>query len=300
MSHGGRTWQCLLRGKLKKGIQQTRTVAVVGDQVRFSILAADEEPPTGVIEEVLPRRNRISRQSSKRSGGRTEQVLMANLDQVLAVQSLHEPTPQAGFIDRLLVAVERFGVQGILILNKWDLVGPGDDQARWEYYQEIGYRLLRTSVPQGLGITELHDLMQGKISLLIGASGVGKSSLLNAIQPGLRLRVAEVTGKTGLGKHTTTRTELFPLADGGYIADSPGIRGFDPWDIAPEQVQDYFPDFATGRSRCRFRTCIHRDEPNCGVKEDVSLGVVPQWRHQAYLDLLDGLKDRQGRTWQRG
>ena len=135
-------------------------------------------------------------------------------------------------------------------------------------------------------------MLTDRISLMIGASGVGKSTLLNAIQPGLSLRVNEVTEKTGLGKHTTTRTELFPLKDGGFIADSPGIRGFDPWDIDPEQVRDYFPDFGEASLECKFRSCMHRDEPQCGVKTLVDRGKIPGWRHDAYLALLRDLEER--------
>lgn len=296
----GMVWSCKVRGRLKKGPRLAQTVAVAGDQVRFLVLDPDPPNPTGVIEEVLARRNRISRLAARRSGGHTEQVLMANLDQVVAVQSLREPSPQTGFVDRLLVAAERFGVTGILVLNKWDLVSdlPKDDPElrQWDYFTDLGYRVITASAISGQGISEFHDILSDRISLLIGASGVGKSTLLNAIQPGLKLRVNEVTEKTGLGRHTTTRTELFPLRDGGFIADSPGIRGFDPWDIDPEQVRDYFPDFTPGALDCKYRTCIHRDEPQCGVKALVSRGKIPAWRHEAYLALLRDLEERQGRS----
>ncbi len=296
MAESGFLWACKVRGRLKKGPRQTQTVAVVGDRVRFLVLESDPDNLSGVIEEVLPRRNRISRLAARRSGGRTEQVLMANLDQVVAVQSLREPSPQTGFIDRLLVAAERFGVRGVLVLNKCDLVSESTDSAdelvKGDYFSGLGYRVIRTSAHSGQGVEEFHDVLTDNISLLIGASGVGKSTLLNAIQPGLKLRVGEVTGKTGLGRHITTRTELFPLENGGFIADSPGIRGFDPWDIDPEQVRDYFPDFVEGSQECRFRTCLHRDEPQCGVKARVAQGIIPVWRHEAYLALLRDLEER--------
>jgi ribosome biogenesis GTPase len=285
---------------LKKGPRLTQTVAVAGDRVRFLALGSDPDNPSGIIEEVLPRRNRISRLAARRSGGRTEQVLMANLDQVVAVQSLQEPSPQTGFVDRLLVAAERFGVTGILVLNKWDLVTDVPEDAselkQWDYFSSLGYRVIRASATTGQGISEFHDILTDRISLMIGASGVGKSTLLNVIQPGLKLRVNEVTEKTGLGRHTTTRTELFPLRDGGFIADSPGIRGFDPWDIDPEQVRDYFPDFVDCAFECKFRTCMHRDEPQCAVKARVSGGKIPAWRHKAYLALLRDLEDRRDRS----
>ena len=270
-------------------------VAVVGDNVVFMVLDERAEPPLGVIEEVLPRRNRISRLAARRSGGQTEQVLMANLDQVVAVQSLVEPTPQTGFVDRLMVAAERFGVTGVLILNKCDLVGADHDHARWEYFRSLGYQVIYTSAETGRGADELKAVLAGRISLVIGASGVGKSTLLNLIEPGLRLRVGDITEKTGLGRHTTTRTELFPVEGGGFIADSPGIRGFDPWDIDPLDVRTYFPDFREAGATCRYRTCMHRDEPACGVKELVARGKVPVWRHEAYLTLLRDLEERKAK-----
>jgi ribosome biogenesis GTPase len=299
VASGGVVWRCRVRGRLKKGPRQEQTVAVVGDEVTFMVLDEAADPPLGVIEEVLPRRNRISRLAARRSGGQTEQVLMANLDQVVAVQSLVEPAPQSGFVDRLLVAAERFGVRGVLVLNKCDLVPADQDRSRWDYFSGLGYEVVYTSAGNGEGLDAFRQILTGRISLLIGASGVGKSTLLNAIQPGLRLRVGEITGKTGLGRHTTTRTELFPLDGGGFIADSPGIRGFDPWDIDPTEVRDHFPDFTEAAARCRYRTCLHRDEPGCGVKDRVALGEIPAWRHEAYLALLRDLEERKARLGHR-
>ncbi len=300
VSADGRIWRCDLRGRLKRGRREVQTPVVAGDRVRFAPIDAAAEPPTGVVEEVLPRRTRVSRQAARRSGGHVEQVLMANLDQVVAVQSLREPAPQTAFVDRLLVAAERFGVGGVLVLNKIDLAGPADDAARWDYFRGLGYAVLRTSVPTGEGLEALAAALAGRISLLVGASGVGKSSLLNAIEPGLGLRVGDVTAKTGLGRHTTTNTELYPVAGGGWIADSPGIRGFDPWDVDPVVLRDYFPDFGEPSADCRFRTCLHRDEPACGVKAAVAAGGIPSWRHDAYLALLRDLEDRrQQRTGRR-
>ncbi len=293
----GAVWRCQLRGRLKKGSRAAQTVAVAGDRVRIQVLDTESDPPSGVIEEVLPRVNRISRMAARRSGGQVEQVLMANLDQVVAVQSLREPTPQRGFVDRLLVAAERFGVQGVLVLNKVDLLADlAAEESIWNYYRDMGYTVIWASAETGRGLTDLQALLTDRISLLIGASGVGKSSLLNIIEPGLGLRVNEVTGKTGLGRHTTTRTELFPLSGGGFIADSPGIRGFDPWDMDPQDVRDYFPDFREPGQECHFRTCVHRDEPRCGVKDAVARGLIPAWRHAAYLVLLADLEERKARV----
>ena len=290
---------CRLRGRLKQGRQEARTVAVAGDRVEIE-LAPDGV--TGVIEAVLPRTNKISRMSSKRDRGRVEQVLMANLDQVVVVQSVSRPDPVAGFVDRLLVAAERFAVDGALCLNKVDLAPEVAAEARWGYYERLGCRILKTSAETGEGVAEFAALLRGKTSLLLGASGTGKSSLL-ARATGMELRVGEVTEKTGLGRHTTTLTELFPLAAGGFIADSPGIRGFEAWDLEAVELRDAFPDFHEPGSRCRFSTCIHRDEPDCGVKADIAKGDIPSWRYEAYLgmlkDLEQGREDRGGQRRRR-
>ncbi len=288
----GSTWRCKLRGKLKKGPRKAQTVAVVGDRVTFMVLDVKTDPMLGVVEKVHSRRNKISRMAARRSGSGVEQVLMANLDQVIAVQSLREPVPQKGFVDRLLVASERFGVDGILVLNKCDLAKEPSEKAHYDYYSQLGYEVLFTSAETEEGVDHLSKVLSGKISLLIGASGVGKSTLLNVIQPGLQLRVGEVTEKTGLGRHTTTSTDLFPLLNGGFIADSPGIRGFDPWDIDPLNLREYFPDFSEPALECKYRTCIHRDEPSCGVKLAVARSLIPRWRHAAYLALLGDLEER--------
>ncbi len=299
VSVDGVTWRCQVRGRLKKGRRAAQTITVVGDRVRFAVVDDQHDPPTGIIEEVLPRHSRISRQAARRSGGRVEQVLMANLDQVVAVQSLREPTPQSGFVDRLMVAAERFGVKGVLVLNKLDLIPEGEQRAAevalWQPFEDLGYEVIWASATEETGLVELKQMLSQKISLLIGASGVGKSSLLNAMQPGLGLRVNEVTGKTGLGRHTTTRTELFPLAGGGFIADSPGIRGFDPWDMDPLEVRGFFPDFREPSLECHYRTCLHRDEPKCGVKAAVARGHISVRRHAAYLALLVSLEERKER-----
>ena len=291
------TYRCQLRGRLKQGQRLAQSVVVVGDSVLIRVLDREEGDAvsTGMIEEILPRRNKISRYAARRSGGRIEQVLMANLDQVVAVQSLCEPSPQAGFVDRMLVAAESYGVSGVLCLNKCDLDPEAAQDPYWDYYQNLDYTILRTSALTGRGLSALRNQLKGRISLLLGASGVGKSSLLNRLQPGLQLKVKEVGSKSGLGRHTTERTELFKLGFGGFIADSPGIRGFDPWDIAPTALGDYFPDWHKPSSRCRFRTCLHRDEPDCGVKEEVARGIIPHRRYEAYLALVRDLENRQDR-----
>ncbi len=184
----------------------------------------------------------------------------------------------------------------MLCLNKVDLAPDVAADPRWDYYAGLGVAVVRTSAATGEGVAELAAVMRDRISILMGASGVGKSTLLNAIQPGLRLRTGEVTEKTGLGRHTTTHTELYPLRQGGFIADSPGLRGFDAWDLAPEDLRECFPDFVQPNLECRFRSCLHRDEPSCGVKAAVTRGTLPAWRHLAYLEILRDLEERKKET----
>lgn len=291
----GVEYLCRVRGRLKQGRRTSQNVVVAGDRVRVRVLPveAEDAKPVAVVEDVLPRRSRISRRAARRTGGHVEQVLMANLDQVVAVQSVAAPAPQGSLVDSLLVAASRYDVPAVLCLNKCDLDAAAAADPRWDYYRELDVQVVRTSAVTGDGIAELATLLRDRISFLLGASGVGKSTLLNAIQPGLQLRTGEVTQKTGLGRHITTRTELFPLAQGGFIADSPGLRGFGAWELAPIDLRDCFVDFAEPSTRCRFRSCLHRDEPGCGVKQAVAQGLIPAWRHTAYLDILRDLEDRQ-------
>jgi len=210
---------------------------------------------------------------------------------------VRDPAPQTGFVDRLLAAALRFEVSAAVAVNKLDLCRDDADRdvelARWGYYRQLGCEVVPVSVVDGRGLSELAALLSGRVSLLLGASGVGKSSLLNALYPGLSLRVNSVTDRTGLGRHTTTHTELHAVPGGGYIADSPGLRGFDPWDVAPGAIGSYFPDLEAAAAACRFRGCLHRDEPDCGVKDAVARGDLPAWRIEAYLALLRDLEERE-------
>lgn len=285
----GQEYNCRLRGKLKQGKQKTHTVAVVGDKV--DLLITDHENKAGVIEAVHDRSNKISRMASRRAGGHIEQVIMANLDQVVIVQSVAEPSPVSGFVDRILVAGKRHSVKGVLCVNKCDIDETAVNNPIWDYYSEVGCKVIYTSAKNGLGLSELKKQLSGRVSLLAGVSGAGKTSLLSEIMPGFDLRIGDVSEKTGLGRHTTTRTELYPLDD-GFIADSAGIRGFDPWGIQPEQLADYFPDFMDCRIECKFSSCIHENEPVCGVKKATALGKIPDWRYKAYLLLLRQIRER--------
>jgi ribosome biogenesis GTPase len=217
---------------------------------------------------------------------------MANLDQLVAVQSVARPAHQGGLVDRLLAAAAHHELTAVLCLNKVDLDPAAAEDARWDHYARLGVVVIRTSVVTGAGIAELAAQLRGEVSLVLGASGVGKSSLLNVVAPGLAVRTGEVTARTGLGRHVTTHTELFRLPGGGYLADSPGLRGFDLWDLDPQALAGCFLDFSAPAQDCRFRSCWHRDEPGCGVKAAVARGEIPAWRHAAYLDILRDLEER--------
>jgi len=285
----GQQWHCVVRGRLKSGPRTTQTVVVAGDRVRFRPAPGEERE--AVLEEVLPRRNRVSRRTSRRDRGRHEQVLMANLDQVLVVQSVARPDPRPGFVDRLLAAAEQDGVRGLLCLNKCDLAPERARDPAWDWYARIGYPVLRTSAETGEGLDALREALAGRVTLLLGASGTGKSSLISRAT-GRELRVGDVTGKTGLGRHTTTHTELYPVGRDGYIADSPGLRGFDLWGVEPQELADLFPDIREEAANCRFSSCLHAEEPDCGVKQAVAEGRLPDWRYKAYRSLLEEVKAR--------
>lgn len=295
----GTVFHCRLRGRLKHGRRLAQNIVAVGDRVRLRALPPEAATlePAGVVEEILPRRNRLSRQAARRSGGHLEQVLMVNLDQVVVVQSVAAPAPQGCLVDRLLVTAARYEVPSLLCLNKVDLDPAAAQTARWDYYERLGISVVRTSARTGDGLADLRRLLSGRISILLGSSGVGKSSLLNSLRPGLRLRTGAVADRTGLGRHTTTHTELFLLPDEGFIADTPGLRGFDPWDLPPQALRDFWPDLANLAAACRFRTCLHRDEPDCAVKQAVGAGLLPGWRYEAYLSILRDVEERRKARW---
>ncbi len=279
----GRTWHALLRGRLKSGPRLARTVVAAGDRVRFR--PVDAAAGEAVLEEVLPRRNRISRRTTRRDRGRREHVLMANLDRVIVVQSVARPAPVPGFVDRLLAAAEQHAVPAAVCVHKSDLDPDAAADPAWDWYAGLGYRVLRTSTVTGEGVDAFRELLAGSTSIVLGASGTGKSSLI-AAATGLELRVGEVTARTGLGRHTTTHTELYPVPGGGFIADSPGLRGFDLWGVEPREIQALMPDIAREAAGCRFHSCLHVAEPDCAVRAAVDAGRLPAWRYRAYRRLL--------------
>lgn len=277
---------CTARGKLKKS-QKTdykTDIITIGDLVTYSLI----EEGIGVIESVLPRKSELIRMIT---GIKMEyrQVLIANPDQILLVFAAAQPEPRLGMLDRFLVICERQKVPPVIVINKVDLVPEQEIRQKMIPYEKIGYRVMFTSAEIGYGIEELRTVLQGKISGLIGPSGVGKSSLINRIDPNLDLKVNEVSDFTSKGKHTTVVRQMFPLEGGGYIADMPGIKTLALWDIEPEELDGYFPEISPLVSQCLYRDCSHHPtEVGCAVHQAVEQGDVSKDRYESYLRIRYG------------
>lgn len=275
-----------LAGRLKQEWQQSSIVAV-GDRVRL----VENEDGTGTIEAVEPRKTVLSRTRPSPTGKRQtvdqEQVLVANLDQVIFVFAAKNPSPNWRKLDRFLVVAEMNHLDAIICLNKIDLDPKGKIRKQLQIYEEIGYPVVWTSVEENVGIDELRDYLTDKITVFAGSSGVGKSSLLNAVEPGLGLKVSNVSGATGKGMHTTRFAELYPLENGGYVADTPGIRGLALFDIEYTELDAYFKEIAPLVQQCQFSDCSHKHEPGCAVIAAVEDGRISPQRYDSYLRLRD-------------
>jgi ribosome biogenesis GTPase / thiamine phosphate phosphatase len=274
---------------LKQERKETALVAA-GDRVTFSV----NEDGTGVIEAVAERERVLSR-SRPAPGVRTimadqEQVLVANPDQVLFVFSIREPAPSLRKLDRFLVEAERNDLPAVICVNKVDLVAPGEARRTFKAYEEIGYPVLYTSATRGDGIEALRLTLRHKLTAVAGSSGVGKSSLLNALEPGLGLKVKSVSRATTKGLHTTRHVELFPLPGGGFVADTPGIRGMAHFDLEPDELDGYFREISPLVADCQFSDCSHRHEENCAVRAAVAEGTIAAERYDSYLRLREELE----------
>ena len=275
----GRIIQCATRRVLKNLSTDLRHVVVAGDIVYFRPEGASD----GLIERVEPRRSVLCRTSRKR-----QHILVANVDQLLIVASAAEPTLKPNLIDRFLVEAERNRIPALICINKIDLVEPADLQPLAGVYGQMGYPVLLVSAEKGIGIDRLRRIVAGKQSVVAGQSGVGKSSILNSIEPGLALRVSEVSSENQKGKHTTTTARLIPLELGGYVVDTPGIRQFQLWDVIPEEVAGYYRDVRPFVNLCRFQDCTHLHEADCGVKDAVADGRLDVRRYESYCHLFEG------------
>ncbi len=281
-----------LRGRLKKEHSDTSIVAV-GDRVSWQTL----KDGSHVIESVHARARALTRLKPLASGRGTrrwdrqgylrerEQVIIANPDQVVFVIACAAPDPHLKMLDRLLVGAERQEIPALICANKTDLIGLERAVALFGVYERIGYPVIYTSAVTREGIDKLREHLRDKISALIGPSGVGKTSLLNALEPGLGKRVMSVSRVTGKGRHTTTVAEMTPLAVGGWVADTPGLRALALFDLDPEEIDAYFPDIAPYVPQCAFSDCSHTVEPGCAVLQAVESGKVDAHRHQSYVRL---------------
>ncbi len=278
---------CQIPGRLKQEKQQS-DIVTIGDRVTVSVLA---DGTTGLIESVAERTSVLSR-ARPAAGFRSlaadrEQVLVANPDQVVFVFAVKSPRPSLRMLDRFLIVAEMNQLPALICVNKVDLVEAGSAESLFSLYGDIGYPVIYTSVRRGDGLGALHDALQGKLSVLAGPSGAGKSSLLNAIQPGLGRQVRAVSAATEKGRHTTRFSELIPLADGGYVADTPGIRALALFDVEPTELDAYFREIAPLVEHCQFSDCTHTHEPNCAVKAAVAAGAVSEARYDSYLRLRE-------------
>jgi ribosome biogenesis GTPase / thiamine phosphate phosphatase len=271
---------CQLRGKLKQG-RATGDIAALGDRVEIMLL----DDGSGVVEKVRERKQALVR-LDPRPQGVYQQVLLANADQAVFVFACAHPSPRLRMLDRFLVIAEKQKIPILIVANKVDLVE--DPKEIFGMYETLGYRVLYSSTKSGAGVDELRAQLQNKISALVGPSGVGKSSLLNEIQPGLGLAVNEISKAMGKGKHTTVTRQMFPLDGGGYVADTPGWKSLALWDTEPEEIDAYFPELRDLVPHCQFSDCTHQHEPGCAVLQALKDGKIFAERYESYVKLRLG------------
>lgn len=284
---GERIWPCAVRRVLRTRLIEHRNSLAVGDCVRFTVVADEEGVEReGVIEAVAERRSQLARRYGDR-----EHTMAANVDQVIIVASIILPLIKPHLIDRYLVAASVGELHPVLCVNKIDLDTEGLAEEVIERFRDLGVDTLATSAVTGQGVDELAARLEDQVSVLAGQSGTGKSSLLNAIQPDLELRVAEVSEDTFKGRHTTSTAELLKLDQGGYVVDTPGIRQFEMTGIEPGELEAHFPDFEPWLDRCKYPDCAHtnEDQADCGVKQGVAEGGLHPERYESYLRMLDEL-----------
>ncbi|KAA3628518.1 MAG: ribosome small subunit-dependent GTPase A [Bacteroidetes bacterium] len=291
----GQQLQCRIKGKFRlEGLKLTNPVAV-GDEVEID-LEADE---TGSIKKILPRTNYVVRQSPRKK--HSLHLLASNIDQAILIVTIIEPNLKQGFIDRFLLMTEPYNIPAIIIFNKADLYSE-EELAIYEYlkeiYESIGYQCMLVSAIEGDGIEALKKAMAGKSNLIAGQSGVGKSSIMNSLQPTLELRTQELSDSSGKGQHTTTFAEMFPLEFGGSMIDTPGIKTLSFSHLEPMDLAHNFREFFELSPDCKFGgSCLHRNEPGCAVKDGIEEGTVSELRYMNYLTILEEIEDQN--YWER-
>jgi ribosome biogenesis GTPase len=283
--------ECTLRGKIKHELRTDEhrflyaDPVSVGDEVAITIAEGDK----GAIEEIMPRKSKISRMASGTAP--IEQIIVANADYMVMLMSAKMPNFKPRLLDRLLIVAEAGDLEPIVLINKIDLINDKEKDRLFEethIYSEIGYKIFYISALNKIGIDEVIDVMKGKMSAMIGHSGTGKTTLLNAIQPGLGLKTREIGAKTKRGKHTTTSVRLYELDFGGYIVDTPGIREVGLWDVWKSELDQYFREMGPYVSKCKFYDCSHISEPGCVIKEAVAQGKISRSRYESYTKLRLG------------
>ena len=276
-------WQCEIRGRLKAGCRKTSSPVVAGDWV--DVLPTAER--TGVIEAVHPRSSKFSRGVS---GGRPiEQILFVNMEQLVVVVAARQPRPQRGFIDRAIVMAIKGNLQPVVCVNKVDLVSEEAVGTLTAPYEALGYPIYRTSAVQGNGMDEFKEALINRSTAVVGQSGVGKSTLLNGVEPGLGLKTKEIMERHDRGRHTTTVVHLFKLQEGGYVADTPGVKELRLWGIKPAELETYYPELEPLRGQCQFGDCSHLHEPGCAVRAAVADGRIASTRYEGYRRIFESL-----------
>jgi ribosome biogenesis GTPase len=270
-----------------KGIKSTNPIAV-GDVVDFE-LDENSDAVTGTIHNIHDRKNYIVRKSVNLS--KQIHIIASNIDQVFLLITIDNPPTTTSFIDRFLVTAEAYGIETVLVFNKIDTLNEAtlDEQLYMQHvYQEIGYRCLRVSSTEGKGVEELKQLMLGKVSMFSGHSGVGKSTLVNALEPALHLKTKNISEQSKQGQHTTTFAEMYDLSFGAKIIDTPGIKGFGIVDMEKEEIGGYFPEFFKLKDQCKFNNCLHKEEPHCAIKAALENDEIAWSRYNSYLKILEG------------
>ncbi|GLB51125.1 putative ribosome biogenesis GTPase RsgA [Neptunitalea chrysea] len=284
----GTQYECRIKGKFRiKGIKSTNPISV-GDKVEFNLETLGDET-VGVIHEIHDRKNYIIRKSVNLS--KRTHIIAANLDQVFLLVTLSNPPTFPSFIDRFLVTAEAYDITTVLLFNKVDSYTEEEImEAKYltAVYRKIGYECIEISGTTGKNVDQVKDLMIGKVSMFSGHSGVGKSTLINVLEPGLDLKTASISEQHKQGQHTTTFAEMFDLSFGASIIDTPGIKGFGIVDMEKEEVGDYFPEFFALKQYCKFNNCLHVDEPKCAVKEALDNDKIAWSRYRSYLQILEG------------
>lgn len=282
----GRLYNCATRRLLKSLSTDQRHVVCAGDRVLIRTVDTTQDPGEGIIERVEPRHGTLRRASKRR-----QHIIVTNVDQLLIVASAADPYLKPNLIDRFLISAEQAEIDPVICINKVDLIELASLEPIVGVYSQLGYRVILLSAETGFGVDRLRNAMQGRQSVVAGQSGVGKSSLLNVIDPAINQRVSAVSSENQKGRHTTTTARLMPLAFGGYVVDTPGIRQFQLWDVISEEIPGYFRDFTPFVSQCRFPNCTHTHEVECAVKDAVADGYVDERRYESYCHLLEGIEE---------